>query len=311
MKTLNLRPQCFDEFLGKNKLKNNLKVYIESAKKRETCLDHILMFGLAGTGKTTLAQIVANEFGKPIKTIQGTQLKKNNDLINFISLINDGDFIFVDEIHAMSVECMETLYSILEDFKLDIKIGVNNNQKITRVSLPRFTLIGATTNISKLPKALEERFGISLFFDIYDDIEIEDIIKRSCGIYEFECQESDVEKIASHCKGIPRIANNILKRVIDFKTLDESKSLQSIFDDLQIFDRGLHVSDVKYLKTLYANDSAVGIKTLASVLDIEQDVIETKIEPFLLKSNLIKKTNRGREITKEGYDYIRQIYENN
>ncbi len=308
---LNLRPQTFDEFLGKHQLKNNLKVFIDSAKRRGTCLDHILMHGLAGTGKTTLAQIVANEFGHPIKTIQGTQLKKNNDLINFISLINDGDFIFIDEIHAMSIECMETLYSILEDFKLDIKIGVNNNQKITRVALPRFTLIGATTNISKMPKALEERFAISLFFDVYDDIEIEEIIKRSCTVYNFECSQTDIEVIASHCKGIPRIANNLLKRVIDFKTLDENRSITSIFNDLQIFEKGLHVSDIKYLKALYANESAVGIKTLSSVLEIEQDVIENKIEPFLLKSKLIKKTSRGREITKLGFDYINNIYESN
>ncbi len=308
---LNLRPQTFDEFLGKTQLKNNLKVFIDSAKQRNTCLDHVLMFGLAGTGKTTLAQIIANEFGRPIKIIQGTQLKKNNDLINFISLINDGDFIFIDEIHAMSIECMETLYSILEDFKLDIKIGVPNNQKITRVALPKFTLIGATTNISKMPKALEERFAISLFFDIYDDCEIEEIIKRSCGLYEFECPQSDIETIASHCKGIPRIANNILKRVIDFKTIDSSKSIKSIFADLQIYEKGLHASDIKYLKMLYANETAVGLKTLSSVLDIEQDVIETKIEPYLLKSNLIKKTNKGREITKLGFQYVSNIYENN
>lgn len=305
----NIRPLSLDEFVGKKDIKENINIFVESAKKRNECLDHVLLFGSAGLGKTTFANIIANLFNKKLKIIQGTQLKRNIDLINLVSLVNENDIIFIDEIHAISQECIETLYSVLEDFCIDIKIGVDNNQKITRVKIPKFTLIGATTNIDKLPKSLEERFPIFFFFDSYNDNEIKDLLKRTSNIFETELSEEELILITEHCKGVPRIANNLLKRIVDYRLINSNISIRNIIKKLGIYAKGLTDLDIKYLKALLYSDDYIGLKTISSIINTSSDIIENKIEPYLLKLELIKKTNRGRMITKKGVDYLE--YENN
>lgn len=305
----NIRPLSLDEFVGKKDIKENINIFVESAKKRNECLDHVLLFGSAGLGKTTFANIIANLFNKKLKIIQGTQLKRNIDLINLVSLVNENDIIFIDEIHAISQECIETLYSVLEDFCIDIKIGVDNNQKITRVKIPKFTLIGATTNIDKLPKSLEERFPIFFFFDSYNDNEIKDLLRRTSNIFETELSEEELILITKHCKGVPRIANNLLKRIVDYRLINSNISIKNIIKKLGIYAKGLTDLDIKYLKALLYSDDYIGLKTISSIINTSSDIIENKIEPYLLKLELIKKTNRGRMITKKGVDYLE--YENN
>lgn len=305
----NIRPLSLDEFVGKKDIKENINIFVESAKKRNACLDHVLLFGSAGLGKTTFANIIANLFNKKLKIIQGTQLKRNIDLINLVSLVNENDIIFIDEIHAISQECIETLYSVLEDFCIDIKIGVDNNQKITRVKIPKFTLIGATTNIDKLPKSLEERFPIFFFFDSYNDNEIKDLLRRTSNIFETELSEEELILITEHCKGVPRIANNLLKRIVDYRLINSNISIKNIIKKLGIYAKGLTDLDIKYLKALLYSDDYIGLKTISSIINTSSDIIENKIEPYLLKLELIKKTNRGRMITKKGVDYLE--YENN
>ncbi|MGL4950539.1 MAG: AAA family ATPase, partial [Mycoplasma sp.] len=205
----NFRPSSFSEFIGKDQIKQNLLIYINSAKTRNAHLDHILLHGEAGCGKTTLASVIANEFDKKVKVIQGTHLKRTVDLINLISLLCEGDFVFIDEIHAMGEECFETLYSVLEDFAIDISIGKDNNKKTARVKIPEFTLIGATTKLNKIPKPLEERFGINLYLDLYNQTEILEIIKTNCKLLEIDLSDDELDLISCNSKGIPRIANHL------------------------------------------------------------------------------------------------------
>lgn len=304
---LNLRPKNLNEFVGKENLKRNLAVFINSAKTRNTCMDHLFLYGVAGTGKTSIAFIVANEFDKKLKIIQGTQLKKVTDIINFISLVCDNDVLFIDEIHAMSEECSETLYSILEDFSIDVTIGKNNNQKTARVALPKFTLIGATTNPAKLPKSLEERFGITLFFDIYSPEEIFEIAKKTNNIIESNLTDEDLYIISEHSKGVPRIANHLVKRITDYRISDAKISAKEIMSKLEIFEDGLQKVDIKYLKALACSDDYIGVKTLSSILEMDINLIENKIEPFLIRNEFIKKSNRGRTLTYKGNMYINKI----
>ncbi len=306
-----IRPQTLQEFVGKPELIHNLKTFISAAKQRDTPLDHILFYGLPGTGKTTLAHIIANELGKKIKVIQGTHLKKNIDVINLISLVNPGDIIFIDEVQAVSMECMETLYGVMEDFCIDIMIGKDNDSKVTRLPLPHFTLIAATTSIGELPTPLEERFEISMFLDSYDEDEILKILRMNMKKMDLELTDEELNTISSHCKGIPRIANKILKRVCDFKKVETNLSLSEILNKLEIYEYGLLKVDLIYLRALLTSGDHVGLKTLISLTQLDQKTIESSIEPFLLRNNLITKTCNGRMLTQKGENIIHKKIEEN
>ncbi|WP_031488983.1 Holliday junction branch migration DNA helicase RuvB [Ureaplasma canigenitalium] len=302
---VNLRPNYLREFIGKDALRQNIFVFLDAAKRRNTCIDHILFHGLAGVGKTSLAMIIANEMNTKIHIAQGNNLTKPIDIINLLSLINENDVVFIDEIHAAHPSVLETLYSIMEDFVIDISIGKDFNRKQTRVPVPKFSLIAATTMSGRMPKPLEERFGFVFYINEYTNKEIEEILKVNMKKLDFYLTDSDVELIASHTKGIPRIANRLLKRVVDFKLVDEFLDINEIFRKIKIFDGGLEEYDVKYLEMLFYAENEVGIKSIAQSVNIDQYTVEMKIEPYLLKKHFILKTPRGRRITSKGIEYLK------
>ncbi|MDR0752791.1 MAG: Holliday junction branch migration DNA helicase RuvB [Mycoplasmataceae bacterium] len=299
----NLRPFNLQEFCGKEDIKKNLAIYIESAKKQNKTLDHIMFYGLPGTGKTTLAMIIANEMGKKIKILQGNCLNKISDLTNLFLSINEGDIIFIDEIHGINKAIVELLFSAMEDFALDISIGKDFNSKVTRIKLPHFTLIGATTRFGKLQLPLEERFGIIFNLKEYTDEELENILEFNSKKMNLSLKENEIEQIAKNSKSIPRNAIKILKRVNDFKTIDPNISVGEILKNMKIF-QGLTEDDILYLKILKNNKKPIGIKTLSSIANIELETIENKIEPFLLANYFITKTSTGREILPKGKEFL-------
>lgn len=301
-----LRPTTIEDFKGKSQIKKNLKVYVEAALNNAKSLDHILLHGIPGTGKTSLAFIVAKLLNTNIKIIQGSQLKKNVDLLNFLSSVFDNEVIFIDEIHAISTECCETLYSILEDGTIDIKLGVENNAKFTRIQMPKFTLIGATTSIGKISKPLEERFGIFFYFDLYNDDELIEIIQNSCKKLNLDLTYDEQNTICSHSKGIPRIANKIVKRVFDYKSVFKNMSIDNILKEIGIYKYGLDKIDINYLNAIN-NEGCVGLKTIMSITELDQQTIENRIEPFLIKNKFIQKTAKGRTLTCEGEKLINRL----
>lgn len=299
---ISLRPKDLAGFKGKSDLKNKLSIFIESAKKRNTQLDHIILFGPAGVGKTTLAEIISHELGANFKVVQATRLKKVTDLTNFISMINENDVIFIDEIHALAIECEETLYSILEDFKIDIEIGSINNTKLIRVDIPKFTLIGATTNIGKISKPLEERFAINLYLDVYSNEEIKTILHTLKTKINENISDDVINEIAIRSKGVPRIAINLLRRVNDFYVTQQTIDPKEIFSILNIDKTGLDKLDLKYLQEL--KNKNLSLKNISDLLNIDKTTILNKIEPFLIRENLILITTFGRKITQKGLELI-------
>jgi Holliday junction DNA helicase RuvB len=307
---ISLRPTNLAEFKGKPELKDNLKIYINSCLAEKRPLDHCLLYGLPGTGKTSLAHIIANELQCHIKIVQGSSIQKNIDIINLAMTLNEFDILFIDEIHAINPQCVELLYSIMEDFVIDIALGKDFNSKITRIKVPQFTLIGATTLLGKISEPLEERFGIIFNIKNYQVEEIVEIIKTSTSKLTLQLDEKEILTLAKNSKGIPRNANRLVKRVRDFRISDPNLSLKYILKKLQIIESGLDVDDFNYLRILKNANRPLGLKSISQIMNIDTYTIETKIEPFLLQCEFAQRNVNGREITTTGIKLVDKYLKN-
>ncbi len=306
-----LRPQTIDTYIGQKKVKETLKIYIEAAKMRNEPLDHVLLYGTPGLGKTTLSNIIANEMGVNIKTTSGPAIERAGDMAAILNSLNEGDILFIDEIHRLNRAIEEVLYPAMEDFSLDIMIGKGANSKSIRVDLPKFTLIGATTRIGLLTNPLRDRFGVISRLEMYNPEELMHIIKRSANVLGVDIEEEGALEIARRSRGTPRIANRLLKRVRDFAQVKYDGNITKAVADetlnfLDVDKLGLDPIDQKILKTIIEKFSGgpVGIDNLAVSISEESDTIEEVYEPYLIQLGFIKRTPRGREITEIGYKHF-------
>jgi Holliday junction DNA helicase RuvB len=306
---VHLRPTNLDEFKGKAELKENLKIYLRSCLAQNKALDHCLLYGLPGTGKTSLAHIIANELKRKIRVIQGSSIQKNIDIINLAMTLNEHDILFIDEIHAINPQCVELLYSIMEDFVIDITLGKDFNSKITRIKLPQFTLIGATTLLGKISQPLEERFGIAFHIKTYTTKDIMEILRVSMSKLELALNERELLILAENSKGIPRYANRLIKRVKDFRVNNAKISINEILKKLQIINKGLDVDDFNYLNSIKNANRPIGLKTISQMINIDPYTVETKVEPYLLQKQYILRSINGRELTTKGLKFIENYTE--
>lgn len=306
-----LRPQTIDTYIGQNKVKETLKVYIEATKMRKEPLDHVLLYGPPGLGKTTLSNIIANEMGVNIKTTSGPAIERAGDMAAILNSLNEGDILFIDEIHRLNRTIEEVLYPAMEDFSLDIMIGKGASSKSIRVDLPKFTLIGATTRIGLLTNPLRDRFGVISRLEMYTANELKHIVIRSAKVLNIYIDEDGALEIARRSRGTPRIANRLLKRVRDFAQVKyDGKIDKKVADEtlnlLEVDKLGLDIIDQKILKIIIEKFSGgpVGLDNLAVSIGEESDTIEEVYEPYLIQLGFIKRTPRGREITKKGYEHL-------
>ena len=302
-----LRPKTLEYFTGQKEMCSNLQVFINAAKTRGEALDHVLLFGPPGLGKTTIAQIIANEMNVSIKTTSGPILTKPGDLAAIMTNIGEKDILFIDEIHRMTPAVEEMLYPAMEDFKIDIMIGEGQSAKSLRLDIPPLTVIGATTRLGLLSQPLRERFGIPLRFNFYTTEELSFIVQRNANLLGFEIDESAAFEISKRSRGTPRVAYRLLRRIRDFASIEGAKTIThrlttSSLDKLNVDLMGLDSEDKKYIcaiKNLF-NGGPVGIETLAAALCDSASTIEEIIEPYLIQQGLIQKTPRGRILTALG-----------
>lgn len=303
-----IRPDSFDEYVGQTDVKENIKVFVSAARMRGTNLDHVLLYGPPGLGKTTLAHIIANELGSNIKTASGPTIEKSGDLAAILSTLEPNDVLFIDEIHRIPRYIEEILYSAMEDFKLDIIIGGEGQSRNIKIDLPPFTLVGATTRAGDLTAPLRDRFGIISKLEFYTNEELSQIVKRSARVLNLEIEDDAAYEIAKRSRKTPRIANRLLKRVSDFALVngDGVISLDIVktsLKRLKIDESGLDSTDIEYLMSIINkfNGGPVGIESIASSIGEEATTIEDVIEPFLLQEGYVKRTSRGRIITEKTY----------
>lgn len=306
-----LRPITLDSYIGQEKVKENMRVYIEAAKQRGEALDHVLLYGPPGLGKTTLSNIIANEMNANIRTTSGPAIERPGDMAAILNNLNEGDILFIDEIHRVNRLIEEVLYPAMEDFVLDIVIGKGADAKSIRIDLPKFTLIGATTRIGLLTAPLRDRFGVINRLELYTPAELSTIVMRSARVLNIDIDENGAVEIARRSRGTPRIANRLLKRVRDFAqvkydgVISEEVAKVSL-DILEVDKNGLDLIDKKLLLCMIEkfDGGPVGVETLAVSIGEEAETIEDVYEPYLIQQGFIKRTPRGRVVTKMGYDYF-------
>ena len=295
------------DFIGKKEVKDTLQVYIDACNKLNKPLDHCLLYGLPGTGKTTLAKIIANELNTKIKITQGSMVQKPIDVINLLLSLNQNEILFIDEIHAVNKQCFELFYSAMEEGYVDIAIGKDFNSKMARIKLPVFTLIAATTNLGKIPQPLEDRFGIFINMSEYLKTEISDIIKFYGNKLGVIFSDDDLLTLIYASKGIPRIAYKLVRRALDFRLNNKDIQMSEILSKLGIIYEGIDKNDYSYLKLLQNHSTPIGLKTISQTINIDEETIQYKIEPYLLKNEYIIKTSKGRKLTNKGNELIIKI----
>jgi Holliday junction DNA helicase RuvB len=309
--TINLRPKILKDYIGQEKVIQNLKTFINAIKKRGSSSEHILFYGPSGTGKTTLANIIANELKSDIKITSGAVIERAGDLAAILTNLNEKDVLFIDEIHRMPKIVEESLYPVLEEFMLDIIIGKGPSARTVRLTVPHITIIGATTKLALLSTPLRERFGLLLRLDYYNINELIEIIKKSSNILNIPIDEESAKSIAKRSRGTPRIALRILKRakdIVDTTSMNkiDKTLLEKLFSMLELDNQGLSNIDRKYLKLLGIkfNNNPIGVETIASALSEDIKTIEEFIEPYLMQIGFIEKTSRGRILTKDGLKHL-------
>lgn len=306
-----LRPQTIEEYIGQEKVKENLKVYISSAIKRGEPLDHVLLYGPPGLGKTTLATIISNEMGSNIKITSGPAIEKAGDLAAILTNLQPNDVLFIDEIHRLNKAVEEVLYPALEDFRLDIVIGKGPSARSIGLDLPKFTLVGATTKAGSLSSPLRDRFGIIQRLDLYSEKELARIIRRSANILNININEEAALELGSRSRGTPRIANRLLKRIRDFAQFEERNDIdydiaKRALAKLEIDEIGLDNTDRQMLKAIITKfgGGPVGLSTLAASIGEDRDTIEDYYEPFLMQIGFLSRSPRGRIATKLAYEHL-------
>ncbi|WP_300703968.1 Holliday junction branch migration DNA helicase RuvB [uncultured Campylobacter sp.] len=312
---LSLRPSNFDGYIGQDNIKQNLKIFIQAAKKREECLDHILFSGPAGLGKTTLANIIAYEMGANIKTTAAPMIEKSGDLAAILTNLNEGDVLFIDEIHRLSPAIEEVLYPAMEDFRLDIIIGSGAGAQTVKIDLPKFTLIGATTRSGMLSNPLRDRFGMQFRLEFYKDNELALIVKKAAEKLSKNCEEEAALEIAKRSRSTPRIALRLLRRVRDFADVNDEKNISKeraneALNSLGVNELGFDSMDLRYLELLLsANRRPLGLASIAAALSEDENTVEDVIEPYLLANGYIERTAKGRVASFKSYELMKKTYD--
>ncbi|HEX2582306.1 MAG TPA: Holliday junction branch migration DNA helicase RuvB [Dongiaceae bacterium] len=309
-----LRPLALGEFIGQQKLRENLAIFIAAARARDEALDHVLLHGPPGLGKTTLAQIVARELGVGFRATSGPVIARAGDLAALLTNLQPRDVLFIDEIHRLNPAVEEILYPAMEDFQLDLIIGEGPAARSVRIDLPKFTLVGATTRLGLLTTPLRERFGIPLRLDFYSARELEAVVQRGARVLGCAMAESGAAEIAKRARGTPRVAGRLLRRVRDFAVIADAPVVDAELADraltrLDVDGRGLDAMDRRYLRAIGEKygGGPVGVETLAAALSEQRDTIEDAIEPFLIQQGFLQRSPRGRLLTRMAYDYLELI----